>query len=1292
MSSFSSKQIILSLGLFFAFIYAIARPSRAQIESSGLLGTSINGGSETQSCNLGVCAISGGTNAGSNKFHRFTLFDANSPISGVTIETDSQSNIILGIASSSNGFNLSVPLSLDSSANLFIVSPDGISLSTGASFSNVVDLTLTNLSTLPLASGQFSVNSSASEVQLLSAPPALSLSTSSLSTTASGSPITIGAVTLSVDGSLYVHAHSDLTLSNTTLNSSSTLDAGGNLTVSGSTLDNNLSLSLYTEGNLDIYNSTIDGNSVVDLDSGNILTISDSTSPFDAGVSISDNTTVTIDSASDFKAVNSDFNSNDSLAISVGGSFFADTAPSLPSSGVYFDQNMMLSLTTVGDINIKNSSVSGNSLVAINSGGNFVFFGSDLIGNLPYTVSQFQSSFDVVDTLPYFTIQAAGLIDIADSIIDLNGPFELISTMSDLSIKNSDFFDNLYPYIESIEGNITFENLELNNNAFFDAIASVDASLFNSSVFGNDLVFLAKQGDAVIDSSSIVGNALLINAPQGDAVIVSSNLSSNFVTVRSTDGNAVIVDSNSDNNFLDVVSESGDAVIIDSDVINTDVVVVSTDGDSVIVDSSVVNTVADVGSETGDAAIAGSEVIGSDVLAISSEGDVVVFGSNVDESIFEAAALTGNIDVLGSEFANNQELAFVADFDVSISDSSVSGNELVLIDVGNDALIDSTTMTDNEGLVMDSAYDLAITSTIESDSGSVDVSAGGSIQDSGSHSQDAASSGPYSSSRQPSLNASSSDSGGESASTTASNSESAAAVSSDSESESNAESATDEGGNDSSSSTASNKDASDSKSGDSRSSEPGESSAPSFQISTVDANVVTSNLRDSIAFNTAEVLSALGLDDISPTPASELTPARISQSLNDARQAYQSLSFSSLDQDTSSIASDLSSNMTLITSNVSDEEFNPAFLNITFTQNSDLGVGDSSKGFIDLTLITSDGTVTGRRTELPLAELSNLLRGFYGKITSQRPLDPALQTSEASRLYSVFLEPLQDVMITEKITTVLVSADRGLQAIPFSALARQGQYAVENLSFSFTPSLSLTDLSIPLANSELERILIMGSTQFSELSPLPYVNQEVENIGRYYGGQSVLGEQFTSSRAVLDLRSSNESLIHLATHADFKGGSPDQSMIYTSDGSISFESFKSIRRNRELNPINLFVLSACRSALGDSESEMGLAGLALQAGSKSAIGSLWYVDDLATSAFFSQFYRYLSRGVSKSTALTRTQRDFASGKIKIEGADVVFGAGNVLLSGLSASQKYNYPSDFRHPFFWSGFVLLGTPW
>ena len=1346
MSVSSVKQIILSLGLPCVVVASTIQPARSQIETSGRLGTSINGGSGTQSCVSGVCAISGGTDAGSNKFHRFTLFDANrtaeSSITGVTIETDAQSNVILGVASSSNGFNLSVPLNLDSSGNLFIVSPDGISLSTGASFSNVTDLTLTNLSTLPVGAGQFSVNSSLSEVQLLTGTPFLNRSSTSLSSSAS--PITISGVTLSVDGALYVHANSNLSVSNSTISAPTSLDVGADLTVSNSTINNNSTVSLYSEGNLSIYDSTIDGNSSVDIDAGNILRISDPSNSSDTGVSISENDAVTIDSVDNLNAYNANFDSNTALTISVGGTLNVDSISGISSSGVSINQNTSLTITTIDDFNYIRSSLNDNQMITIDAGKDFVFDSSELLRNLPYTSAQYESDFDTVSALSYFTIDAAGMIDIDDSSIDFNGPFTMVSSTSDVLITNSDFLDNLYPYLESLTGDITIASSLLSRNAFIDAYAMGSAYVFDTSVVGNDLV---------------------IGAEQGNAVIASSGLSGNVIVTTSVDGDSVIIDSDLDNNVLDVDSESGDAGIVDSDLVDTDVVVVSNDGDSVIVDSTAVNSTVDVASDTGDAEIADSELFDSDVFAVSAKGDVVVFGSNVDKSVFEAAALTGNIDVLNSEFFNNQELAFVSDFDVSIADSSLAGNEFVVVDVGSDAFFDSTTirgtdtfvvdaggdalidsstisgtdtfvvdagrdasiesstisgtdtfvvdagnevlieassMSDNDDVSMDARNGLSIASnsTTESDSSSVVDPVSNNGQNSSEQTQTSGSSETQGTSQETTsvANDASADSDGESSGDSSASSESTSESSSesvsDSDSESDSESRTssEEGGNDGASSTASNDDTADSQSGPTASSESGDAATPSFQISTLDAGVVTSNLRDSIDTNTAEVLSVLGLDDLTPTPASELTPAGISQSLNDARQVYQSFSLSSLNHSVATVASDPSSDVSLIDSKLSDLSFNPAFLNISFTKNSDLGVGDSSEGFIDLTLITSDGTVIGRRTELSLSEFADLLRGFYGKITSQRSLDPALPSSEASKLYSLFLEPIQDVLATEEVTTLLISADRGLQAIPFSALARQGQFAVDSLSFSFTPSLSLTDLSIPLASPQTDQILIMGSTQFSGLAPLPYVNQEVENIAQYYGGQSVIGDQFTSSRVVSDLRTSNESLIHLATHADFKGGRPDESMIYTSDGSISFESFKSIRRNRELNPMNLFVLSACRSALGDSDSEMGLAGLALQAGSKSAIGSLWYVDDVATSAFFSQFYRYLSDGVAKSTALAQTQRDFSSGKIKIQGSDVVLGSGEVLISGLSAAQKYNYPQDFRHPFFWSGFVLLGTPW
>jgi Uncharacterized protein conserved in bacteria len=53
------------------------------------------------------------------------------------------------------------------------------------------------------------------------------------------------------------------------------------------------------------------------------------------------------------------------------------------------------------------------------------------------------------------------------------------------------------------------------------------------------------------------------------------------------------------------------------------------------------------------------------------------------------------------------------------------------------------------------------------------------------------------------------------------------------------------------------------------------------------------------------------------------------------------------------------------------------------------------------------------------------------------------------------------------------------------------------------------------------------------------------------------------------------------------------------------------------------VLSACRTALGDEQTELGFAGFAFQAGVKSVLASLWYVSDEGTLALMSEFYQQL---------------------------------------------------------------------
>ena len=168
--------------------------------------------------------------------------------------------------------------------------------------------------------------------------------------------------------------------------------------------------------------------------------------------------------------------------------------------------------------------------------------------------------------------------------------------------------------------------------------------------------------------------------------------------------------------------------------------------------------------------------------------------------------------------------------------------------------------------------------------------------------------------------------------------------------------------------------------------------------------------------------------------------------------------------------------------------------------------------------------------------------------------------------------------------------------------------------------------------------------------------------------------------------------VHVATHADFRPGGPSQSVLHTGTGPMSMAQLGQLRSQRSENPLDLIVLSACRTLLGDSDSELGFAGLALQAGARSAVGTLWYVDDVVTSAFFVQFYRLLDQGLPKAEALQRTRQLFASGAIQLQG-DVVVGAAEApLLTGLTPAQRRRIGGGVQHPYFWSGIQLIGSPW
>ena len=370
--------------------------------------------------------------------------------------------------------------------------------------------------------------------------------------------------------------------------------------------------------------------------------------------------------------------------------------------------------------------------------------------------------------------------------------------------------------------------------------------------------------------------------------------------------------------------------------------------------------------------------------------------------------------------------------------------------------------------------------------------------------------------------------------------------------------------------------------------------------------------------------------------------------------------------------------------------YNPAVLHVRYLSEAEAPNTPPDQVTLELILVTAEGDPIGLRAALDRQKLSSALRELYGSLSTQQPLNAKSPGSPSRVLYQQLFAALDPVLSERAVSTLLLSADQGLQAVPYAALHDGEQFLGERFGLALTPSLTLTPLAQPRINSGA--ILALGASHFQDLAPLPLVPAELQGVVRNQPSEVLLNQAFTPDSLLNAAANPRYRRVHVATHAEFLPGGPAESWLHTGMGPLSLQAFRGLRDRRPGASLDLISLSACRTALGDSDSELGFAGLALQAGSRSAIGSLWYVDDVATSAFFVQLYRYLDAGVPKAEALQLTRQAFARGLVRLEG-DVILGVDDQeLIGGLDASQRNLASSGLSHPYFWAGIQLLGSPW
>ena len=176
------------------------------------------------------------------------------------------------------------------------------------------------------------------------------------------------------------------------------------------------------------------------------------------------------------------------------------------------------------------------------------------------------------------------------------------------------------------------------------------------------------------------------------------------------------------------------------------------------------------------------------------------------------------------------------------------------------------------------------------------------------------------------------------------------------------------------------------------------------------------------------------------------------------------------------------------------------------------------------------------------------------------------------------------------------------------------------------------------------------------------MTSELQTISKLYDSKVFQDKEFTNSNIEMALKSAAYNIVHIASHGQFDSD-PQKTFLLTYNDKLSMNQLEKIIGQSQFREkaVELLTLSACQTAVGDDRAALGLAGIAIKAGARSAVASLWAVSDEATSHLMIEFYRQLLVPAnSKAKALQKAQ------------------------------QKLLTDDRFNHPAYWAPFILIGN--
>ena len=294
-----------------------------------------------------------------------------------------------------------------------------------------------------------------------------------------------------------------------------------------------------------------------------------------------------------------------------------------------------------------------------------------------------------------------------------------------------------------------------------------------------------------------------------------------------------------------------------------------------------------------------------------------------------------------------------------------------------------------------------------------------------------------------------------------------------------------------------------------------------------------------------------------------------------------------------------------------------------------------------------DGAGDARFRRLPAnrtADRQKVSRLVEALVLSMSYGDDEEWRGPSKELYDILIKPVEANLMPGAMLAII--PDGPLRALPFAALLDgKGRFLVEKTQLSVAPSLTYSQ---PGSHEDGDELTVVAASLQREVELAAGYFPKLEGTAaeaRIAAGANVGGadeakviEDFQKTDLVRALSERSVDVLHLATHASFNGRS-DRAFIVANGEIIPLSELRQlIAQNRTRgDELDLLVLSACETAVGDDEASMGLAGAAVQAGATSAIASLWQVNDAGTAELMKQFYARFREGGSKAGALRDAQ-------------------------------------------------------